>query len=102
MIDISDGLARDLGHLCEASGAGAEVQAARIPVSRGSTLKGALFDGEDYELLAAAEPKVAWKLERARKGTIIGRVIPGSGLWLVGDDGIRRPLEPRGYEHHLT
>jgi thiamine-monophosphate kinase len=100
MIDISDGLARDLGHVCEASGVGAELEAARIPVSRGSTLEGALYDGEDYELLAAFDPKTAWKLEKAGRGTLIGRIIPGSGLWLA-DRGGRRPIEPKGYEHRL-
>ena len=101
MIDISDGLARDLGHLCEASGVGAELQASRIPIARGSNLEGALYDGEDYELLAAAEPKLAWRLERSKIGTIIGRVIPGAELWLAGDGGERRRLEPRGFEHHF-
>jgi thiamine-monophosphate kinase len=101
MIDISDGLARDLGHLCEAGTVGAELQSTRIPVSRGSTLDGALHDGEDYELLAAADSRTAWSIERAGKGTIIGRVLPTPGLWLVSKEGLRRRLEPRGFEHRL-
>jgi thiamine-monophosphate kinase len=101
MIDISDGLARDLGHLCEAGGVGAELAADRIPVARGSTLEGALYDGEDYELLAAADPRIAWKLERAGKGTLIGRILPKPGLWLAAKDGRRIPIEPKGFEHAL-
>ena len=101
MIDISDGLARDLGHMCEASGVGAELQAERIPIARGSTLKGALHDGEDYELLAAADPKTAALIEKQRKGVIIGRILPKPGLWLASA-GARRKLEPRGFEHRLS
>lgn len=101
MIDISDGLARDLGHLCEASGVGAELAAERIPISRGSKLEGALHDGEDYELLVAADTKTAWKIERAGKGTIVGRILPGAGLWLARSDGRRTPIEPKGFEHQL-
>jgi thiamine-monophosphate kinase len=101
MIDISDGLARDLGHLCEASGVGGELTAERIPIARGSTLDGALHDGEDYELLAAADPRTASLIEKSRMGTIIGRVLPTPGLWIV-KEGARRKLEPKGYEHHFS
>lgn len=60
MLDLSDGLARDLPRLCEASGVGATLDAARIPVhadarvSGGDPLTRALGDGEDYELLFAS------------------------------------------------
>ena len=101
MIDISDGLARDLAHLCEASGVGADLLAPRIPVTRGVTLDGALYDGEDYELLASADSRTAWSIERARMGTIIGRVRPDRGIQLVFEDGSRRLIEPGGYEHPL-
>ena len=101
MIDISDGLARDLGHLCDASGVGAEIAAPRVPVARGSTLAGALHDGEDYELLAAADADAAWSIERAGAGTIIGRILPGRGLWIVSTNGVRVPLKPLGFEHRL-
>ncbi len=61
MLDVSDGLLQDLGHMCEESHTGAVVEAARLPLSEGySTILGpdawdlALTGGEDYELLFSA------------------------------------------------
>ena len=61
MLDVSDGLLQDLGHLCEESHTGAVVEAARLPLSEGySAILGpdvwdlALTGGEDYELLFSA------------------------------------------------
>lgn len=66
MIDVSDGLAGDLGHILEESKAGACLEACQIPISRDaikaacqikkSPLNQALWDGEDYELLFTARP----------------------------------------------
>jgi thiamine-monophosphate kinase len=114
MIDLSDGLSTDLGHvLCE-SGAGAEVDAAAVPVSPDaerlagrdgrSPLDHALSDGEDFELLLAVGPDDAARLAREQPLgdvplTAVGRVVEGEGAVLVEADGSRRPLAPSGYEH---
>lgn len=54
MIDLSDGLARDLGRLCRASGCGAKIASASLPTDR--PLAQAVAFGEDYGLLVAADP----------------------------------------------
>ena len=56
MIDISDGLSVDLEHICAESGVSAQIEAANIPVAKGSTVELALHGGEDYELLFTASP----------------------------------------------
>ena len=75
MIDISDGLLQDLGHILKASGTGAELALDRIPVSQDAkrlaghhpakALRHALTDGEDFELLFTAPSSAKRKLELA-------------------------------------
>lgn len=111
MIDISDGLAMDLGRLCRESGVGAEILADRVPIHPDAqqagddqaALRAALHDGEDYELLFAVPPAQASRLEADdRLGvqvTRIGTLTRKPGLQLIGADGQRQPLEPAGWEH---
>lgn len=91
MIDITDGLLRDLGHLCRESGVGAELESAAIP--RAASLDLALTGGEDFELLFAADPARA---RRIRGATAIGRFTRRRGIRMDG-----RPLRERGYEHRF-
>jgi len=111
MIDISDGLAADLGHICDASSIGAEILADSVPIhpelkaSAGdpAALSAAMGDGEDYELLFALPPAQAEQLLRDQPLTVrvsrIGAAVEGKGLTLVRGDGKREPIDPRGWEH---
>jgi thiamine-monophosphate kinase len=117
-IDVSDGLAIDLARLCQESGCGAVVEAARVPVhadarrlaaslADGSTpLDHALGDGEDFELLLAVPPEEAERMAAeqplAAPLAAIGRFVAEPGLWQLDADGRRAPLAPRGYQHRFT
>ena len=63
MMDLSDGLAKDLPRLARASGLTFDVAPATLPSSAGCTTAQAWGDGEDYELLFAVPPRVSARLE---------------------------------------
>jgi len=87
-MDISDGLALDLHRLCLASGVSAELDT--VPLLPGATLEQALHDGEDYELLYTAGPRV--HVPGIRIGEI-NRGKPGA-LKYQGES-----IAPIGYDH---
>jgi thiamine-monophosphate kinase len=102
MIDISDGLVQDLGHILRQSGAGALLYEELIPVNRGSNLNEALSMGEDFELLFTLPREQARKLATKKPGVFlpIGEVVSAPGaLNLVNINGRVRPLKSKGYTH---
>jgi thiamine-monophosphate kinase len=99
MMDVSDGLAKDLPRLAAASGCGFVLDRAKLPVTPGSTIVQALGDGEDFELLLAIEPGRVADLLGAWSGrfpdvplTAIGTLVEaGQGESLAG-----------GWDHFVT
>ena len=79
MMDISDGLGKDLPRLCRESGVGFEVEEVKIPLTRGATVKQAWDEGEDFELLFTIKPKAYEKLLKlwpfSTRITAIGKII---------------------------
>lgn len=104
MIDLSDGLAMDLRHVCAASAVGASVVAADIPIHADAAgLNAALGDGEDYELLFALPAERAETLLADQPLGVpvsrIGTIVDGDQLTLIGQDGSPTPLPVGGWEH---
>ena len=111
-IDVSDGLIADLGHLLEASGAGARLEVDRLPLSdAGLRLAGseamrdmALAGGDDYELCFTVPPQRLETMARIAglagvSLTRVGVVEREPGLRLVHDDGTTLPAARAGYRH---
>jgi thiamine-monophosphate kinase len=114
-MDISDGLSLDLWRMATASGCGARLTLARVPISPaaeqwarqladGSTpLEHALADGEDFELLLAVPPAEAARMLADQPLGVplseIGEFTDGAGLTAAEPDGTIRALQPRGYQH---
>ena len=114
MMDISDGLATDLAHLCSESGVGAEIEQELLPISHVLKQVAAeqkiepgdwiLRGGEDYQLLFTAKPSAEKKLRQmaaehaGREIFAVGRIIAGKGVYLCDKDK-RQEISYQGYDH---
>jgi len=110
MIDISDGLAAEVNHICKQSKTGAEIAAADIPIhplaveaarlTGNDPLTFALSGGEDFELLFSVAPRDRQQLERRGIDVVtVGKVTDGAaGILIQRPDGNRETLVG-GYNH---
>ncbi|HUA80395.1 MAG TPA: thiamine-phosphate kinase [Dyella sp.] len=111
-IDISDGLLADLGHICAASGVGAELDAELLPRSSAlldlfddaASRELALSGGDDYELCftVPARHVGAVQADLAKLGcgaTRIGRIVEGDGIDVRDREGHRLEQSRQGWDH---
>jgi len=116
MLDISDGLSGDLGHLCERSHVGARVDLAHLPLSSElhivtekasrDPFQWPLHGGEDYELLFTVSPGNERRVIEAVQSatgtpiTVIGSILPaGKGMTLLYPDGHEDQLPVESWDH---
>jgi len=113
MMDISDGLVADLGHICETSGVGAVVEEGRLPLSpaaraaiaaHASLLVAPLTGGDDYELLFTAAADAVDAIARIARETDVpvtpvGRIEPGRGVRVIDEKGAPIAIADGGYRH---
>ena len=104
MLDLSDGLSRNLRHICRQSGVGTVIDASFVPIHfdaielsklDGRDSEHALHDGEDHELLFTAAMQI-----NHPSIVRIGNVMPDPRIWL-DQGGQRTELLPGGWQHQL-
>jgi len=108
MIDVSDGLASDLIHICKLSGTGCRIFAGKIPIDYETSKLAeefnidpvipALNGGEDYELLFTIPLELFEKIKLIETVKVIGHITPpGSGNFLVGEGGSEIEISSQGW-----
>ncbi len=113
-MDVSDGLVADLGHICDVSGVGAEIEAALVPLSPAARrllagdrglIKTIVTGGEDYEILATVSGSAAPRFAEAARAegvpvARIGQIVEGKGPPQVRDaTGKPIRLDRAGHTH---
>lgn len=110
MIDISDGLASELFHICKQSGVGAHIEEAKVPMHpqteeqaiefKINPITCALNGGEDYELLFTIDPKDIEKIRYMPDVNIIGDIVDRTdGIKLITTSGNFHDLKAQGWVH---
>lgn len=113
MIDVSDGLVADLGHVCETSGVAATVELPLVPLSRAARaladrdaaiLPALVTGGDDYELLFAAPPELDDEIASLSQSlglpiTRIGAFEAGEGVRMIDAAGKDVPIDVSGWRH---
>jgi len=113
MIDISDGLASDLMHICKQSGVGAFIEESGVPIHPDAQqmaikfgldpITVALSGGEDYELLFTINPRDIEKVKYLPDIYIAGEITPlADGIKLHTKGGNMHPMKAQGWKHFNT
>ncbi len=111
MIDVSDGLASEVNHICEKSRVGAMVYGGKVPLSKKTRdaakalgedpLDYALNGGEDFELVFTIPPKKLPKINAGCPITVVGRIVPHLEGSMIDYKGGVKPLTG-GFDHFKT
>jgi thiamine-monophosphate kinase len=109
MIDVTDGLASDLLHICKLSGTGCRIFYSKVPIDYETTrlaeefnidpMTPALNGGEDFELLFTVPLEMVEKIKMIPSVKVIGHMtLSGSGNYIVGDDGSEVEISAQGWK----
>ncbi|MCE2711952.1 MAG: thiamine-phosphate kinase, partial [Cryomorphaceae bacterium] len=110
MIDISDGLASEILHLCKASNVGCHIYDDKLPIDAKTSMTAidfnldpgtcALNGGEDYELLFTIKQSDLDKIKGNPHMTIIGHMThPQDGIYFIDKNGSAVELKAQGWNH---
>lgn len=110
MIDVSDGVASEIFHICQQSGVGAFIEESGVPIHPDAQMMAikfnldpitcALSGGEDYELIFTVDPKDIDKVKYLPDVYIMGEIVPtGDGVKLHTKGGNIHNITAQGWQH---